>query len=367
MKKQLQNKRIAIVYDRINKWGGAERVLLALHEIFPKAPLYTSVYNPKNTRWAEVFPKIIPSFLNKLPMANSNHEYLASFMPIAFENFDFSKYDLVISITSEAAKGIVTDPDTLHICYCLTPTRYLWSGREIYFDTLFKRTVSKPITKYLQNWDKIAAQRPDCMIAISSEVQSRIKRYYNRHSEIIYPPVNTLVNKTIKNNMSNNIDYYLLVSRFVKYKRIDLVIKCFNQINRRLVIIGKGRQERNLKSIAKDNIIFIDDVTENELIAYYKNAKALIVPQIEDFGLVTAEAQSVGTPVIAYKKGGSLDIIEHKKTGIFFKRQTAKSLSRAVDKFEKMKFDKRYISNQAKRFGKKRFQEDLLEYIKDKI
>jgi len=180
--------KVAIVYDRVNKWGGAERVLLALHEMFPKAPLYTSVYDKKNAKWANVFPKIYTSFLQHIPFAKSNHELFAVLMPLAFESFNFDKYDLVISVTSEFAKGIITKQSTLHVCYCLTPTRYLWSGYEDYFRNKIFKILTKSIIIYLKEWDKMAAKRPDVMVAISSEVRNRIKKYYNRDSEIIFPP-----------------------------------------------------------------------------------------------------------------------------------------------------------------------------------
>lgn len=180
--------KVAIVYDRVNKWGGAERVLLVLHEMFPDAPLYTSVYDEKRAPWTKVFPQVYSSFLQKIPFAKGNHEFLAPLMPIAFEQFDFGKYDLVISVTSESAKGIITRPGTFHLCYCLTPTRYLWSGYEEYFKNPILRFISKPVISYLKSWDKIAASRPDKIIAISTEVQKRIKKYYGRESEIIYPP-----------------------------------------------------------------------------------------------------------------------------------------------------------------------------------
>src|SRR3972149_11459823 len=146
--------KVALVYERMNKWGGAERVLLVLHELYPAAALYTSVYSPYNAKWAKVFPKIIPSFLQKIPFLKDNHELVPFLMPLAFESFDFSEYDLVISLTSEAAKGIITKPETVHICYCLTPTRYLWSGYDNYFNNSFLRVVTKPIVDYLRRWDR---------------------------------------------------------------------------------------------------------------------------------------------------------------------------------------------------------------------
>lgn len=177
----------ALVYDRVNKWGGAERVLLVLHEMFPDAPLYTSVYNPQNAQWAKVFPKVYTSFLQRVPFAKSHHEWFFSFMPLAFENFKFHEYDLVISVTSEFAKGIITSPKTKHICFCLTPTRYLWSGYDNYLRSKVLKVITKPLISYLRAYDRIAAQRPDIMIAISTEVQRRIKKYYGRESKIIFP------------------------------------------------------------------------------------------------------------------------------------------------------------------------------------
>lgn len=198
--------KVAIVYDRVNKWGGAERVLLALNEIFPNAPLYTAVYSPKNAPWAKVFPKVIPSFLQKIPLASDRHEHFPYLMPLAFETFDFSEYDLVISVTSEAAKGVITKPGTLHVCYCLTPIRYLWSHYDFYFKNppdSFKRyplfrLISKPHVWYMRKWDLIASQRPDVYVAISTTVKKRIKKYYDRDSQIIYPPTDIKKFKTSK-------------------------------------------------------------------------------------------------------------------------------------------------------------------------
>ncbi|HYM65400.1 MAG TPA: hypothetical protein VES68_02865, partial [Candidatus Sulfotelmatobacter sp.] len=179
--------KVALVYDRVNKWGGAERVLLSLKRIFPNAHLYTSVYNFRKARWAKTF-EVKTSFLQRLPFAKSFHEAFAIFMPYAFESFSFDEYDIVISVTSESAKGIITKPKILHICYCLTPTRYLWSGFEDYFKNPFFRFLSKPFVSYLKNWDKISAKRPDKYLAISSEVKNRIKKYYNEKSEVMFPP-----------------------------------------------------------------------------------------------------------------------------------------------------------------------------------
>src|SRR3989304_6548899 len=240
----------ALVYDRVNKWGGAERVLLALHEIFSDAPLYTAVYSPAKAKWARVFPKVIPSFLQKIPLTKDRHEYLGTLMPVAFESFDFTGFDLVISVTSEAAKGIVTRPPTRHICYCLTPTRYLWSAYKTYFPKgSLLRTVSGPAVRYLKKWAVIAAQRPDIMVAISSAVQKRIKRYYQRDSIVLHPPVDiSFIQKSSPNTSilySNEVEsrspFFLVVARLVPYKRVDLAVAAFNKLGLPLVVVGKGR------------------------------------------------------------------------------------------------------------------------------
>lgn len=364
----MKRSRVAIVYDRVNKWGGAERVLLTLHEIFPKAPLYTSVYDPKGASWAKVFPEVKTSFLQNFPFAKSNHEFLAPLMPLAFESFDFSNFDLVISVTSEAAKGIKVGKRTLHICYCLTPTRYLWSHYKEYFRNKFIKSAAKPVIRYLKAWDVKASKGPDIMVGISSEVRDRIRRYYKRDAEIIYPPVNkpeirNSKSETITKSKILNSKYYLLVGRLVRYKKVDLVIRAFNNLNKQLVIVGTGREEKKLKKIAKKNIKFAGKVSEKKLEEYYKNAKALIMPQEEDFGIVAVEAQSHGVPVIAFKKGGAIDTVISGKTGIFFEEQSEESLTEAIEKFEKMRLRKKNLLFNAKKFSKNRFKKELLALV----
>src|SRR3989344_2621203 len=245
--------KVALVYDRVNKWGGAERVLLALHKIFPDAPLYTSVYDNDKAPWAKVF-KIKTSFLQNFPFASQNHEFYAPLMPLVFESFGFDEYDLVISVTSEAAKGVLTKPKTKHVCLCLTPTRYLWSGYNNYFiDPIFK-LISKPFVWYLRWWDRVAAKRPDIYIAISQEVRSRIKRYYQRESVVVYPPVE-LSNKAKRTkHITPNTKYFLVVSRLVPYKRIDVAIDACNALSYPLVIVGEGSEKKRLKELAGSTI-----------------------------------------------------------------------------------------------------------------
>ncbi len=377
--------KVALVYDRVNKWGGAERVLLALHELFPEAPLFTSVYSQEGGEWAKVFPKVIPSFLQQIPFAKDNHEYLACFMPLAFRSHNMDGYDLVISVTSEFAKAIKTHG--LHICYCLTPTRYLWSSYNEYFRNSVLRIGSTPLVYFLRKLDKKVSQKPDVIVSISSEVRKRVKKYYGRNSKIIFPPVDvssyrknphlhfknsllggpTAASRSFFENTKSK--YYLVVSRLVSYKKVDLAIEAFNELGLPLVIVGTGKEEKRLKEMANKNIKFVGQVSDSKLASYYVNCKALIFPQLEDFGIVAVEAQAFGAPVIAYKGGGAIDtVIDSARggqgpTGVFFKKQEKESLINAVKKFEKMKFKKSDLIRNVKKFSSKRFKKEFLALV----
>jgi glycosyltransferase involved in cell wall biosynthesis len=376
----LSSLKIAIVYDRINKFGGAERVVLALHEMFPKAPLYTSVYNPKKAPWAKVFPKVYTSFLQYIPILNNYHELLGWLTPIAFSYFNFDNYDVVISVTGEGAKSVKTSKNTFHFCYMLTPTRYLWSGYYFYLNnppTLFRifpfyKLISKPFLWFARKLDLIGSKRPDKIIAISTEVQKRINKYYKRESEIIFPPVlahyatdmhykKSLLRVSPKAKTSRKFfeNAYLIVSRLEKYKKVDLAIQVFNKLNLPLVIVGVGNEEKYLKSIARKNIKFVGYVNDNKLADYYSRAKAFIMPLDEDFGITALEAQSFGVPIIAYRKGGVMDTVIDGKTGILFDKQNEKSLVQAVKKFDMMSFSKVELRKNAKNFSEKRFKRQL--------
>jgi len=348
--------KVAICYDRVNKWGGAERVLLILNEMFPDAPLYTSVYDSKKAPWAKKFPKVYTSFLQNILFAKNRHEFLGTLMPFVFESHDFSRYDLVISVTSEAAKGIITLPKTKHICYMLTPTRYLWSHHDEYFENRLLRFISRPFINYLRKWDKIASKRPDKIVAISKTSQKRIKKYYGLDSIVIYPPLSLEISKK---KVKKNKDYYLLVSRLVPYKKVNLAVKAFNKLNKKLIVVGTGSQKRKLKSMANSNIEFKGSVTDKELGKLYSGAKALIFPHEEDFGLTSIEAQSFGVPVIALKKGGAKETVIEGKTGILFEKQTPESIMKGVEKFEKLRFNKETIKNNAKTYSKENFKKDF--------
>lgn len=353
--------KVALVYDRANKWGGAERLILALKKVFPNADLFTSVLNKNKAYWTKEFKKVNTSFLQNFPMASSFHQFYAPLMPIAFESFSFDSYDLVISVTSEAAKGIITKPKTLHICYCLTPTRYLWSGYKDYFKNPILRFISKPVVSYLRIWDKIAGNRPDLYIAISKEVKMRIRKYYGRESKVIYPPVTLAKNSKPKGQISAK--YFLIVSRLVPYKKVDIAIRACNKLKFPLKIVGTGSQELYLKLISGPTIEFLGQLSDLDLSSYYKNCKALIFPGVEDFGLVMAEAQSYGKPVIAYKGGGAVEIIKEGKTGEFFNEQDSNSLIKVLEKWDNKRYNSSLCIENAQRFSIERFKQALKLYL----
>lgn len=351
--------KVALVYDRINKWGGAESVLLVLHELFPEAPLYTSVYDKKSAPWADVF-EVRTSFLQKLPLPKNKHEYYPFLMGLAFESFNFDDFDVVISVTHEFAKAIITKPKTLHICYCLTPTSYLWSGYDQYFRNTTLKTLTAPIVNYLRFYDKIIANRPDHYITISKIVQDRIKKYYGLPSDLIYPPV---VQGEALHTPSGQ--YFLIVSRLVPNKKINIAVEAFNKLGLPLKIIGTGREEQNLKNHAKSNVEFLGHLTDRELAGYYRSCLALLVPGIEDFGLVSVEAQSFGKPVIAFKAGGSLETIIKGKTGFFFADQSAKAIIEVVQKSNLKKINAADCIKNAQKFSKEKFKKDFKKKIEE--
>jgi glycosyltransferase involved in cell wall biosynthesis len=354
--------KVALVYDRVNKWGGAERVLLALHELYPDAPLYTSVYNKKTAKWAKVFT-VKTSFLQYFPFASSAHEYYPWLMPKVFESFSFDEYDLVISVSSEAAKGIITKGKTIHVCYLLTPTRYLWSGYKQYFRNSFFRILSYPIVSSLRIWDKKASKRPHVYIAISEEVKKRIKKYYNRSASVIYPPVTVQNTSRDRNKISSSGNYFLVVSRLVGYKRIELAVMACTRLGLPLKVIGIGSEEKRLRQLAGPTIEFLGLLTQDRLLQYYKGCKALLFPGIEDFGLTVLEAQACGKPVIAFRGGGALETIIENKTGVFFTPQTVNALASTLQNFDKKRFSSKASENNTKRFSKDRFKREFKKYI----
>lgn len=354
--------KVALVYDRVNKFGGAERVLLALHEIFPDAPLFTSVYDKIAAPWADVF-EMKTSFLQKLPPPKNAHEYYPFLMGPAFETFNFDEFDVVISVTHEFAKAIITKPQTLHLCYCLTPVSYLWEpGYSQYFYRRdFLKAVSSPLIKYLRRYDKIISHRPDKYIAISKAVQKRIKKYYGLDSAVIYPPVSQEFLLRGKRNSCEEGDFFLIVSRLVPNKRLDIAVEAFNQLGLQLKIIGTGRELNYLKSLARPNIEFLGFRTDAEIASYYEKCRAVIICGEEDFNIVAVEAQGFGKPVIAFRGGGVTETVIEGKTGFFFSEQTPGSLITAIKNVKKV--NPQDCINNVQKYSKERFKKEFKDYV----
>lgn len=361
MKSSLENMNIALVHDWLTNVAGAEKVLLVLKEIFPKAPIYTSVFDPKKAHPFQKFD-VRTTFLQNLPLVKRRREALIPLTPLAFENIDLGEFDLVISSTTMSAKGVITKPDTVHICYCHTPTRYLWESElDPRAQSGSFSNLRKKIAHRLRIWDKVASDRPDFYFANSKYISKRIKKYYGRDSVVIYPPVD--VNKFVPGDQEKIQDYYLFVSRLVGYKKCDLVVEAFNKLNMPLKVIGSGPEKEKLKKIAKDNIEFLGFLTDSELKKYYSEAKAFIFAAEEDFGIVPVEAMASGRPVIAYNKGGAIETVVDGKTGLFFNEQSAESLIGAIKKFEPNKFDTKIIRKQAEKFSIERFKKEFRKEV----
>lgn len=356
------NYKIAIVHDWLTNMGGAEKVIESFMNVYPEAAIYTSMVNKANLSEKFQNKKIIPSFLQKkMNKKKPNHQKFLPFMPMAFESFNLNQYDVVLSSTTACAKGVITRPDTVHICYCNTPMRYAWEFYHEYTENMgkLKKSLLKYVMNYIRIWDRVAADRVDFFIANSQNVANRIWKHYRRKSTVIYPPVNT----EYYTPGGQREDIYLCMSRLVKYKRVDLAVEAFNKNGKKLVIIGAGEQLDYLKSIAKPNITFLGRQPDKVVREYYRKSKAFIFPGEEDFGITPVEAQACGTPVIAYGKGGATETVIDGVTGIFFKEQTVESLSEAVDRFEKLEPDSKACRENAERFSIERFEKQIKTYV----
>lgn len=357
--------KIALVHDWLTNMGGAERVVINLKEIYKDAPIYTTLYSPENLDQGLQNIDVRTSFLQSKKNLKKGHQSLLPFMPMAFESFDLNQYDIVLSSSSSCAKGVVTNPNTMHVCYCHTPMRYAWEYYYEYANNWGLNKIKCKLLKYVMNyirlWDRVSADRVDYFIANSENVARRIWEQYGRESVVIHPAVRC----KLFNISDTDEDYFLILSRLVPYKKIKLAVEAFNELGLPLVIIGSGPQKGKLESIAQSNIKFLGRQPDNIIKDYYSKCRAFIFPGEEDFGITPLEAQASGRPVIAYGKGGVLETVLKDETGVLFDDQTVESLKSAVKKFENMKFDKKFIRKHAEKFDEKIFKEKIDCYVNE--
>lgn len=349
---------VALVHEFLNQYGGAERCLEIFHELFPDAPVYTFIYDKRKVDFCNGW-NIKPSIIDKLPFARTHHYYYLWLYPTVVERFDLDGYDLVL--TSSHAFGKAVKTQGVHVCYCHTPMRFAHVLQEDYLRDLsfIKQWAVRKILDRMRKWDIQTAGRVDHFISNSTEVQKRIKALYGRDSTVIFPPVDS----DFYVPGYRDGDFYLIVSRLVTFKKVDLAVKAFNELRRPLKIIGDGPELPRLKKIARANVEFLGKVSDTDLKSYYQQCRALILPQFEDFGIVSVEAQACGRPVIAFKKGGALDTVIEAKTGHFFEEQSVQALTRAVKEFESMQFDTLVCRENALRFDKNVFKERIRSYL----
>lgn len=355
--------KIAFVHDYLVKLGGAERVLELLHEMYPEAPVYTFLYDEKGTKNKFKDWNIIPSFLNKIPIINKKLQFSRALMPIAAEQFDLSNFDVVLSSCHAFGKGVITKPETIHICYCHNPTRFLWFKADEAISQMgwLSRKLAPYVLSYLRMWDMLAADRVDYYLANSENVKKRIKKFYRKDSEVLYPPVDLErfeISKDVK-------DYYLIVSRLEPHKRIDIAIAAFNDLGIKLKIIGDGTELPYLKSLASENIEFLGELSDKEVTSYISGCLAFMYPQEEDFGITALEAQACGRPVIAYRKGGALETVIEGKTGEFFDFPTAQALAEKIKNFDHTKYDSKTIRSNAEKFSNEEFKKNIRKFIEE--
>jgi glycosyltransferase involved in cell wall biosynthesis len=359
--------RIAIVCDWLTGVGGAERVVLELHKLYPEAPIFTSQYDPSAIDWFKD-ADVRTTWLQHLPKRLK--KYLPLLRAWTFARLDLSSYDIVLSSSGAEAKGVKTGPDTLHICYCHSPTHYYWIRKDEYlahpgfpfgFNWLAKLGL-RVLVGPLKRWDRHAARQPDLLIANSTHTQAMIKKYYKRDSIVVHPPVDV---DRFKIRGKAPLRHGLIVAgRQTPYKRIDLAVEAVSAMNVPLIVIGNGPDHRKLEKIAGRNVTFLSNVNDIDIVQHFQTALACIMPNMDDFGIVAVEALAAGTPLIAYQKGGALDYLQDGKTGIFFTRQSIKSLTTAIETGLAKNFNYEAIAESAQAFSVATFSRKMQQVIK---
>lgn len=362
--------KVAIVHDWLVESGGAEKVLAELIEIYPQAEIYTTVdYLSERQRRTILKGKVAnTSFIQKLPFSKQYKKYF-SLMPIAIANLDLSDFNLIISCSSSVAKGVITGPDQLHICYCHSPMRYAWDLQGQYLkesglDVGIKGFIAKALLHRMRSWDVISSFGVDYFVANSHFIAKRIKKTYRRDARVIYPNVATNDFELVESKS----DYYFTCSRMVPYKKIDLIVEAFSQMpDKKLIVIGDGPDMEKIKNKSSSNVELMGFQSFEILKQKMSCARAFVFAAEEDFGIVPVEAQACGTPVIAFGKGGALETVQENITGVFFQKQSIPSLISAVEQFETMTFNAKQIRKHAESFSAERFQLEIKSFISEKL
>lgn len=361
--------KVAIVHDHLAQNGGAEQVLKVFCAMWPEAPVYVVVHDPRHADPFFNTKDIRTSFIQRLPLGLRKYQWFFPLMPTAVESYDLSEYDVVVSTSSSYAKGVVTRPGTVHVAYCHTPTRFLWSDthsyvQEVGIPKMLQRFVQM-LLSHVRIWDRIASERPDVIIANSSVVQKRIKKYYHRESNIIYPPVK--VSDFTPVSLDEVGNYFFAGGRLVPYKRFDLLVTAFNKLGRPLKIFGTGPELERLKKMAHPNIEFLGRISEAELKKHYAHCQAFLNPQEEDFGITMIEALASGRPVIAYNKGGATEIVKHGVNGMLINYQTWEDFANAILDFDARSFPPETVRATVERFDVERFKKEIQQAVDDAV
>jgi len=376
---RLQQLRVALIHDWLITLGGADRVLLALHDVFPQAPVFVALH--ALDRLPETFRRldVRGTWLQRLPGATRHHRWLVVLMPFAFARLHLRGHNLIVSSSHACAKGVVVPPGAIHVCYCHTPMRYAWDLPQEYLAATpaILRPGARAALAWLRQWDRVTAQRVDHFIANSRFVADRIRKHYDREATVIHPPIDTeffTPAETValprvpsprhpSRKGTDERDFYLLVSRLVGYKKAQVAVEAFNALGRPLVVVGDGPERRKLEAVARGNVRVVGEVSDAVLRGYYRQCQALIFPGEEDFGMVPVEAQACGRPVIAYGRGGALESVVDGVTGIFFNEQTPAAVAAAVRNADSITWDGATIRRHAERFSHLRFVQEITNFI----
>ncbi|WP_373231254.1 glycosyltransferase [Cohnella sp.] len=357
------NLRVAIVHDYLNQMGGAERVVGVLHRMFPQAPIYTTVADRNKLLPELTDSDIRTTWMQKLPGIRKRYKQYFWLYPFAVRSMNLRDYDLVISSSSAFSKGVVVKGNTVHICYCHTPMRFAWDF-STYMEGSEVPVIQKQVAKWamlpLRVWDKMTSRKIHHIVANSTVVQHRIENCYGRQAEIIYPPVDI---SRFQISDAEPGDYFLVVSRLVSYKRIDLAVEACTRLGKPLIIIGEGPDRKRLESLAGPTVTFMGRMPDDQVAQYMQQCRGFIFPGIEDFGITPLEANASGRPVVAFKGGGALDTVVPGVNGIFFEHQTADSLADALMEMNQTSWDPATIRNHAEQFSVAIFMRTFTQYI----